>query len=103
MMCSSPTTSKRCGHMSSPGKGGSRETPEFASRAQHARGLGGLRGDEIHQRRRQAIVGLELQLSQPPPDLAHVVGACALFDQRRNESLELKRRPTLPVLPASVV
>src|SRR6267154_5007871 len=63
------------------------------SRAQRAGGLGELSRDEIHQRRGQAIVGLELQLFQPCPHGAHVVGACARLDDRRNERRELRRRP----------
>src|SRR6266498_1640605 len=63
------------------------------SRAQHAGGLGRLGRDEIHERRGQAIVRLELEFPQPCPDRAHVIGAGARLDDRRNKCRELRRRP----------
>ena len=32
---------------------------------------GGVGGDDIHQRRRQAVIGFEAELLEPRPDLAH--------------------------------
>src|SRR5260221_8485239 len=36
--------------------------------------LGDVGGNRIHQPRRQAVIGLEMQLLQPRPDRAHLVG-----------------------------
>src|SRR5215831_10634837 len=63
------------------------------SRVLNAFRLGRLRSDEIHERRGEAIVRLELELSQPRPDRAHVIGIRARLDDRRNEGRELWRRP----------
>ena len=41
------------------------------------RRLGNVGGDRIHQTRRQAVVGFEMQLLQSGPDRAHLIGLSA--------------------------
>ena len=36
--------------------------------------LRGVRRDQVHERRRQAIVGFEAEFLQPSPDCSHVIG-----------------------------
>src|SRR5580698_6610062 len=54
----------------------------IASTLQYAGGLGDVRRDEIHQRRRQAVIRLELQLLQSAAHRAHVGGIRAGLDDR---------------------
>src|SRR5580698_7914632 len=55
----------------------------------------GLLGDEgcdvVHQRRRETVIGLELQLPQTRAHGAHVGGIRAGLDDRRDESREFRR------------
>lgn len=65
------------------------------STARRARQLGRVGRDGIHQRWRQAVVGLETQLSQPVPDSVLLIGAGARFDDRGREGGKLGRRPAV--------
>ena len=51
--------------------------------------LGQMRGDRIHQRRRQAVIGLEAQFLQPGAHGRHVARPRTGFDHGRNEGGEL--------------
>ena len=66
-----------------------------AARSRLARCLRNMRGDEVHERRRQAVVGFESNLLEPCPDLAHFGRVCAGLDDRGNEGCKLWGRPAL--------
>jgi hypothetical protein len=50
-------------------------------------------GDRIHKGRREAVIGLQIQLPQPPTDAIHLIRRSAGFDDRGDESGELGCRP----------
>src|SRR5205823_4831455 len=56
-----------------------------ALRGEHALRLGRMGRDEIHERRRQAVVGLQLQLLQPCTDLTHASRWESRLDDRGDE------------------
>jgi hypothetical protein len=58
-------------------------------------GFGYVRGDRIHQRWRQAIIGLEPKLLEARPDPRHLVGLDAGLDHRRYERRKSRSRRTL--------
>ena len=58
-----------------------------------AGGFGGMRCDCIHQRRRQAVIRLELEFFKSRADRTHVFRFCAGLDDGRDEGGELRRRP----------
>jgi len=76
-----------------------------AARARRSRGsvaqdalcLGDVCGDRVHQGRRQAVVGLDAQLSQPGSDGAHLIGLGARFDGRGHEGGKFGTGPALVV------
>src|ERR1700687_81272 len=70
-----------------------RTGPPSALCAQHAFRLGGVRRDGIHQRRRQAIIGLQFELLETRADRTHLIGPRTGFDDRGDECRELRRRP----------
>src|SRR5437762_6819005 len=65
------------------------------SATEDARRLGRVRCDRIHQRGRQAVIGLELQFLESRSDGAHVCGIGAGFNDRGNKGGEFWRRPAL--------
>src|ERR1700722_4258726 len=65
----------------------------IGSTLQNAGGFGNVRRDEIHQRRRQAIVGLEFQFPQPGAYGTHLARIRAGFNDRGDERGDLRRRP----------
>src|SRR5436190_2117439 len=56
-----------------------------ALRGEHALRLGRMGRDEIHERRRQAVVGLQLKLLQPCTDLTHASRWESRLDDRGDE------------------
>src|ERR1700693_1512166 len=65
----------------------------LSSGLQRARLFRGPGRNIVHQRWRQTVVGLELQLSKAPADPIHPSRIDARFDRRRHESRKARRRP----------
>src|SRR6185437_5840180 len=88
---------------SSPGDGtATGSTPGAVPRGsvrQGARSLRDVGGDRVHQRRRQAIIGLKAKLLQSAADRAHPVRADARFDHRGDERGEFRGGPALLLEP----
>ncbi len=53
------------------------------------------RGDDVHQARRQAVVGLQPELLEPGSDRRDLAGVGARLNDRGYERRELRRRPAL--------
>src|SRR5690625_4288098 len=66
-------------------------------RSKHAFSLCRMRGDDIHERRRQAIIRLQTQAFQVRADVIHLFGWRAGFDDRGHEGGKLWRLPTVIV------
>jgi hypothetical protein len=65
---------------------------DFAVRSGGDLGLRHMRGDRIHQRRRQAIVGLKTQFLQPSANGFHLLRFDAGLDHRGNERRKSRGR-----------
>ncbi len=59
------------------------------STGQRARCLAQMGGDRIHKDRREAVIGLQTQLTQPRTDAIHLIRRRAGLDDRGDESGEL--------------
>src|SRR5206468_10732983 len=57
-----------------------------------ALGFRGMRRDQVHERRRQAIIRLQAEFLQPRPDRAHLGGIRPGLDDGRDERREFRRR-----------
>ena len=57
--------------------------------------FGGVGGDEVHQRGRQAIVGFKANLLQPCSDRTHVVGIRSGLDDRGDKGCKFRRGPAI--------
>jgi hypothetical protein len=66
---------------------------QLGSGCKRPRRLGDMGSDCIHQGRRKAVVGFQMQLLQSRPDGAHLPGRSAGLDDRGDECCELGRRP----------
>src|SRR5450631_2679176 len=62
-------------------------------RLSNTRQLGRMRGKRVHQRRIQAVVWLQTQLSEPAAYRTHVRGIRARLDDRGDEGRKPRRRP----------
>src|SRR5579871_2715361 len=60
---------------------------------EYALGLRRMGRDQVHERRRQTVIGLEAELLEPGAHCAHLIGRCARLDDRGDEGRKARLFP----------